>query len=84
MMIGFKKSFLLLVVVLILFLSFSQGFAYIPEGSVIIKLAVETIVEPKGMKIRQKRKIYSEQKKVEKVIEKAICVTYIDTLYKGA
>ena len=75
----FKKPFLLLIAVLILFLSFSQTYAYIPEGVDIIKLATETIVEPAGLKVRQKRKIYNEQEAIKEIIEPIEPIQQIET-----
>ena len=62
MIIWFRGNILLIFVTLILSLPLSEGYAFIPEGAEIIDLAVEKIVEPVGITITQKRKIYYEQK----------------------
>ena len=61
MIVWFRRPVLLLVVVLTISLSYAQAYAFIPEGSDIIKLSVKKIVEPVGLKVVQKRKIYNEQ-----------------------
>jgi len=68
MIFGFRKITLLLVAV-ILSLSFSQSYAFIPESVDIIKLAVEKIVEPVGIVVAQKRRIYTAQKDAPTIIE---------------
>ena len=65
MIIWFRKFFLLLTAALILLLFSPQVYAFIPEGTDIIKLATEKIVEPSGLKVEQKRKIFPGQKKPE-------------------
>ncbi|MCP3901981.1 MAG: hypothetical protein GY707_19915, partial [Desulfobacteraceae bacterium] len=67
MIIRYQRRILSIIVALFLFLPCYQGHAFIPEGSDIISLAVEKIVEPMGLKIVQKRKIYREQEVPEDV-----------------
>ncbi len=67
MIIQFRRQILLIIAVLILFLPCSKGYAFIPEGYDIISLAVEKIVEPMGLVIVQKRKIYHEQEVPEDI-----------------
>jgi hypothetical protein len=69
MIIWFRGNIFLIFVTLILFLPLSEGYAFIPEGSEIISLAVEKIVEPVGITVAQKRKIYYEQKEPEDIKE---------------
>ncbi|MCD4741831.1 MAG: hypothetical protein K8R67_05025 [Desulfobacteraceae bacterium] len=61
MIVWFRRPVLLLVIVLTISLSYAQADAFIPESSDIIKLSVEKIVEPVGLRVVQKRKIYNEQ-----------------------
>lgn len=68
MIFWFRKITLLLAAV-ILSLSFSQSYAFIPESADIIKLAVEKIVEPVGIVVTQKRRIYTAQKDAPTIIE---------------
>jgi len=63
MIIWFRKPFLLLTAVLFLLLFNPQVYAFIPEGIEIVKLATEKIVEPSGLRVEQKRKIFPGQKK---------------------
>ena len=69
MIIWFRRHIFLLIVVLILFLPFSKGYAFILTGSEIINLAVEKIVEPVGITLSQKRKVYHGQKVSENIEE---------------
>jgi hypothetical protein len=71
MIFRFMKSSLLLIVVLILVSPFSKGYAFIPEGADIVKLAVEKIVEPKGLIVEQKRKVFFDRKSTETTEEAA-------------
>ena len=68
-----KKRLLLTGIVLFLFLLYSSANAFIPEGSDIIKLTVEKIVEPVGMTVIQKRKVYHKLQVLEdfKELEKS-------------
>ena len=66
MIVWFRRPVLLLIVVLTISLSYyTQAFAFIPEASEIIKLSVEKIVEPVGLRVVQNRKIYNEQTEQE-------------------
>ncbi len=64
-----KRRLLSIIVVLILLLSCYNGYAFIPKGSDIISLSVEKIVEPMGLKISQKRKIYHKKEAPEEIKE---------------
>ncbi len=69
MIIQHKRRIVSIIIVLILFLPCNNGYAFIPEGSDIISLAVEKIVEPMGLKISQKRKIYHKKEVPEDIKE---------------
>ena len=69
MIIWFQRHIFLSIIILILFLPCSNGYAFIPEGPQIISLAVEKIVEPVGITLSQKRKVYHGKKDQENLIE---------------
>ncbi|MCK5100895.1 MAG: hypothetical protein KAR45_22490, partial [Desulfobacteraceae bacterium] len=64
----FRSSVLLFIITTLVFFS-TQAYAFIPEGTDIIKLAVKAIVEPRGIIVAQKRKIYYEQRVLENLEE---------------
>ncbi len=70
-----RKFLLIIFIALLAVFFFSQVYAFVPKGKHIIQLSVDTIVEPTGIKVKQKRKIYLDP---EDQMEKKISVLEIN------